>query len=225
MTESSFPFQGTPVADGPADLEESRGNRRTVLILAVVGVLVLGALAYFFVFSGGDDPADESLPVRPSTGSVVTPTPAPTAAPVKAPKLSKKLIGKDPFKPLVVAPVEGSDTAGGAVVPPAGSGATVNPPAAGGGIVAGGGSSAGGGTAGASDPGTSTKPVNVKVISVASDNSSGRVTVGTKAYSVAVGDVFGTYFKVLRLKNGKCGSFSYGDERFDLCEGETSKMQ
>ena len=45
---------------------------------------------------------------------------------------------------------------------------------------------------GTEDPGTSTKPVNVKVVSVASDNSSGRVSVGTKSYSVAVGDVFGT---------------------------------
>jgi hypothetical protein len=63
------------------------------------------------------------------------------------------------------------------------------------------------------------------VLSVATDNTSGRVTVGGKSYSVAVGDVFGTYFKTLRLKNGKCGSFSYGDERFDLCEGESSRMQ
>ena len=51
------------------------------------------------------------------------------------------------------------------------------------------------------------------------------MTVGAKTYSVAVGDVFGTYFKALRLKNGKCGSFQYGDERFDLCEGETARMQ
>ena len=42
---------------------------------------------------------------------------------------------------------------------------------------------------------------------------------------MAVGDVFGTYFKALRLTNGKCGSFQYGDERFDLCKGETSRMQ
>lgn len=221
MSESSFPFQGTAVADGPADLEESRGNRRTVLILAVVGVLVLGALAYFFVFSGGEDPADESLPVRRTPNVQVTPTPAATPAPVKAPKkLSKKSIGKDPFKALVVDTPD-NDAAGGAAVGVFQPGNNVAGAGGNAGTPAGGGTAAGG----TEDPGTSTKPVNVKVVSVASDNSSGRVAVGTKSYSVAVGDVFGTYFKVLRLKNGKCGSFSYGDERFDLCEGETSKMQ
>jgi len=220
MSESSFPFQGTAVADGPADLEETRGNRRTVLILAVVGVLVLGALAYFFVFSGGEDPADESLPVRRTPNVQVTPTPAATPVPVKAPKLTKKAFGKDPFKALVVAAPE-SDGAGAPAVGAFQPGNNVAGAGGNAGTPVGGGTAAGG----TDDPGTSTKPVNVKVVSVASDNSSGRVTVGTKSYSVAVGDVFGTYFKVLRLKNGKCGSFTYGDERFDLCEGETSKMQ
>jgi hypothetical protein len=222
MTESSFPFQGTAVADGPADFEESSGNRRTVLILAVVGVLVLGALAYFFVFAGGDDPTDTSLPTRRSTGVQSTPTPSVPAV-VKAPKLSKKAIGKDPFKPLVVAPAAGT---GGAV---SGTGGVVVTPVTGGGVTV---VTTQPGTSGGTTGGTSTggsavssTPLTVKVISVTADNSSGRVTVGKKTYSVAVGDVFGTYFKTLRLKNGKCGSFQYGDERFDLCEGETAKMQ
>ncbi len=226
MTESSFPFQGTAVADGPADIEEASGNRRTVLILAVVGILVLGALAYFFVFAGGDEPTDTSLPARRSTGLQSTPTPTPSApAVVKAPKLSNKAIGKDPFKPLVVPPASGAGvgtgggvvSGGGTVVTPVGGGAVVTTqPGTSGGTA--GGTSAGGSA-------VSSKPLTVKVISVTADNSSGRVTVGAKTYSVAVGDVFGTYFKTLRLKNGKCGSFQYGDERFDLCEGETAKMQ
>ena len=222
MSEPSFPFQGTQVADGPAvEQDEARSNRRTVLILALVGVLVLGALAYFFVFSGGDDETSDAAPVRRSPNVQGTPEPAATPAPVKAPKLSKKSIGKDPFKALVVPapPV--------VVAPPA---PAVQPGTTGGGTVTTGGSTsggatAGGGTTGGGTTGTSTEPLTVKVVSVTADNSSARVTVGTKAYSVAVGDVFGTYFKALRLKNGKCGSFQYGDERFDLCEGETSKMQ
>ncbi len=80
MSESSFPFQGTSVADGPADFEEASGNRRTVLILAVVGILVLGALAYFFVFAGGDEPTDTSLPTRRSTGLAVHADPDPVGA-------------------------------------------------------------------------------------------------------------------------------------------------
>jgi hypothetical protein len=222
MSESSFPFQGTPVADGPSDLDEANSNRRTVLILAVVGVLVVGALAYFFVFSGGDDTTDESLPVR-APRTVVTPSPTAPPAPVKAPKLAKKSIGKDPFKALVVPAAAGSDTdaapvVGGAAPAVTGGGAVAPVPAG----------STGGSTGGDTSPGgsaVSSKPLTVKMIAVTADNSSARVTVGTKSYSVAVGDVFGTYFKALRLKNGKCGSFQYGDERFDLCEGETSKMQ
>jgi hypothetical protein len=221
MTESSFPFQGTAVADGPADFEESSGNRRTVLILAVVGVLVLGALAYFFVFAGGEEPTDTSLPTRRSTGVQSTPTPSAPAA-VKAPKLSKKAIGKDPFKPLVVPPVVNSGGTGGV----AGGGTTVTT-GGGGAVITTQPGTSGGTTGGTSTGGSavSSTPLTVKVISVTADNSSGRVTVGKKTYSVAVGDVFGTYFKTLRLKNGKCGSFQYGDERFDLCEGETAKMQ
>ncbi len=144
---------------------------------------------------------------------------------VKAPKLSKKAIGKDPFKPLVVAPVVGVGGGTGGVV--AGGGTTVTTGAGGAVVTTQPGTTGGATTGGTSTGGSavSSKPLTVKVISVTADNSSGRVTVGSKTYSVAVGDVFGTYFKSLRLKNGKCGSFQYGDERFDLCEGETAKMQ
>ncbi|MDT7570642.1 MAG: hypothetical protein QOE05_816, partial [Actinomycetota bacterium] len=140
---------------------------------------------------------------------------------VKAPKLSKKAVGKDPFKALV-AP---ADAAGPGTAPATG---TTNTVTGGGTTVTSGGTTtttSGGTTTDGGTATTSSKPLTVKVLSVAADNTSGRVTVGGKTYSVAVGDVFGTYFKTLRLKNGKCGSFSYGDERFDLCEGESSRMQ
>ena len=222
MSQTSFPFPGTQVGDGPgASDDDARGNRRTILILALVGVLVVGALAYFFVFAGGDETAtDNSLPSPRSSSVVPTPTKAPAV--VKAPKLSKKAVGKDPFKALVepaaadgAAPGSAPATGTGTTV--TGGGTTVT---SGGTTTTGGGTTTTGGTATTSD-----KPLTVKVLSVASDNTSGRVSVGGKTYSVAVGDIFGTYFKTLRLKNGKCGSFSYGDERFDLCEGETVRMQ
>jgi hypothetical protein len=220
MSQTSFPFPGTQVGDGPgASDDDARGNRRTIVILALVGVLVVGALAYFFVFSGGDDKAtDNSLPSPRSTSVVPTPTKAPAV--VKAPKLSKKAVGKDPFKPLVVV----AEGAAPGSAPATGGGTTVT---GGGTTVTGGGTTVTGGGTTTTDGGsaTSSKPLTVKVLSVAADNTSGRVTVGGKSYSVAVGDVFGTYFKTLRLKNGKCASFSYGDERFDLCEGESSRMQ
>jgi hypothetical protein len=229
MSDSSFPFQGTQVADGPAgDFEESRGNRRTVVALIVVGVLVVAALAYFFLFAGGDDPVEDAAPVRRAPQVQVTPEPTVTPAPVKAPKVSRKAIGKDPFEPLVEPPVEadaGAGTPGGGVPQGnvAGPGGNAGQPVGNGGNGnAGGGNNGNGNGNGGS---TSDSPLTVKVVSVAGDNTSSRVQVGTKTYSVAVGDVFGTYFKTLRLKNGKCGSFTYGDERFDLCEGETARMQ
>jgi hypothetical protein len=221
MSDSSFPFQGTQVADGPAAQEDARGNRRTILILAVVGILVLGALAYFFVFSGGEDPVDSAATPQ-SNGVQATPTPTPTPV-AKAPKLSKKAIGKDPFEALVVASEGGGAAAPAVGTPVTDPGTSVT----GGGTTVTGGTTGGTTSGGTTSGGTATSPkaLTVKVISVVADNSSARVTVGSKAYSIAVGDVFGTYFKSLRLKNGKCGSFQYGDERFDLCEGETAKMQ
>ena len=41
-------------------------------------------------------------------------------------------------------------------------------------------------------------------------------TVFTK---LAPGDVFDTNFKVVSLQ-GSCGSFLFGDERFELCKGQ-----
>jgi hypothetical protein len=235
MSEPSFPFQGTQVAEAPAaELQEARNTKRTVLVLAAVGVLVLGALAYFFLLSGGEDADDSAAPVRKQ--GTVQPTPEPSAteapAPVKAPKLSKKAVGKDPFEALVVPAVEGGG--GGAVDP-------VTAPLGGGQVPVTGGNTGGNngnngnngngngngnnGNGNGNGGSTSDTPLTVKVVSVAGDNTSARVTVGTKTYSVAVGDTFATYFKALRLKNGKCGSFTYGDEPFDLCEGDTSRMQ
>jgi len=234
MSEPSFPFQGTQVAEAPAaELQEARNNRRTLLVLAAVGVLVLGALAYFFLLAGGEDGDDAAAPVRKA--GTVQPTPEPSAseapAPVKAPKLSKKAVGKDPFEALVVPAVEGGAGAVGDPVTAPADGGQV--PVTGNTGNTGGGNNGNNGNAGNGNNGngngnggsTSDTPVTVKVVSVAGDNTSARVTVSSKTYSVAVGDVFGTYFKTLRLKNGKCGSFTYGDERFDLCEGETARMQ
>ena len=221
MTEPTFPFQGTsPELEGAVDREETRGSRRAVLALAVAGGVAVAALGgYFFVFSGGEDAAPAaSRPVPRS--STVDPAPEATPAPVKAPKLSKKSFGKDPFKALIVdAPAVEAPVVPAGVQPGTTGGATT------GGSTSGGATTGGSTTTGGASGGASTTPVTMKVISVASTNSSARVTVGSKAYSVAVGDVFGTYFKALRFKNGKCGSFTYGDERFDLCEGETAKMQ
>jgi hypothetical protein len=219
MTEQTFPFQSTPPElEGVADAEETKGSRRALVALAVAGGVAVAALGgYFFVFSGGGDTTATAGNPIPPAATKVTPTPTPTPKPVTVPKISQKSFGKDPFKALIVPPVA-NPNAGGTTGGTTGSvtGGTT------GGTTTG---TTGGTTTGTTSGNTAPKALTVKVISVAADNSSGRVTVGTKSYSVAVGDVFGTYFKTLRLKNGNCGSFQFGDERFDLCEGETAKMQ
>jgi hypothetical protein len=47
---------------------------------------------------------------------------------------------------------------------------------------------------------------------------------GTKA-TVAVGATFATYFRVMALWDGKCGTFQYGDEAFNLCAGHSIRLQ
>jgi hypothetical protein len=226
MTEPTFPFQGTsPELEGVADAQEGTGSRRALIALVAAGGVAVAALGgYFFVFSGGDDATPSASKPVQSAPRKVTPAPTATPAPVKAPRISQKSFGQDPFKALVV----DRPAAAAPVAAAAGGGTSA------GGISTGGGTTSGlpgattGGTTGGTTTtsgGTSPRALTVRVVSVASDNSSGRVTVGAKSYSVAVGDVFGTYFKTLRLKNGRCGSFTYGDERFDLCEGETARMQ
>lgn len=248
MTETTFPFQGaSPEAEGalppPPEELEAGGNRRVVVLLAALGAVgLLAVLGYLLLFSGGDEPAEAPAPSaagQDADGAAVDPAPADDLAPVDQPKLSKKNFGKDPFAPLIVPPAEGT----GGEAPAAGTAGTTLDPTTGTtgttGTTAGTGTTTGTttgtivvpvGTPGDSTGGTGTSsgspdPVRIKVVSVAKDNFSGRVVVDGKTYSVAVGDVFAQYFKSLRFKNGKCGAFQYGDERFDLCEGETARMQ
>ena len=206
--------------DLAASEDDARGNRRTIVILALVAVLVLGALAYFFVFAGGDGEGRPTtrFPRARSTGAVPTPTKAPAV--VKAPKLSKKAVGKDPFKALVVQGLRPRHRPpfrrlGGGTTTTGGTTHRRSAPAV-----------TGGGTTG--DRGgsaTSTKPLTVKVLSVAADNTSGRVTVGGQ-------DLLGRRRRRLRhllqdaaAQERQLRQLPYGDERFDLCEGETAQMQ
>jgi hypothetical protein len=243
MTETTFPFQGAPPeaegagAAGPEEQLES-GNRRPLVLLAALGAVgLLAVLGYLLLFSGGDEAAEEPVPSaagQDAGDGVGAQPPAEDAAPADQPRLSKKNFGKDPFAPLIVepeavaggeAPVTGTTGTTGTATDPSGVTVTVVDPA-----TTGTGTTTGGTTTGGTDPGTGTgtaspDPVRIKVVSVAKDNFSGRVVVDGKTYSVAVGDVFAQYFKALRFKNGRCGAFQYGDERFDLCEGDTARMQ
>jgi len=209
MSESSFPFEGQPGPNALASMEpEPRDGNRT-LLFAVGGVavaLVIGALAYFFVFAGsGDDAETEAAAPNPVA---VAPVPDETAAPVKKQRISAKSFGRDPFEPLisepvaaVVDPMAGSPVASVSqvtVVPTGTTGATEAPV-----------------TTGTSTPSTS-EAHTFKVVEVAPDNGNITVKVDGKTYDkLQAGEVFGTYFKVV-LISGQVNSFQFGEEKFNV---------
>jgi hypothetical protein len=212
MNESSFPFEGQPGPNGLASMEPEPGDGNRTLLFAAGGVavaLVIGALAYFFVFAGsGDDAVTEAAAPNPVA---VAPVPDETAAPVKKQRISAKSFGRDPFEPLisepvaaVVDPLAGSPVASVAqvTVVPTGTtdatGATEAPV-----------------TTGTSTP-SSSETHTFKVVEVAPDNGNITVKVDGKMYDkLQAGEVFGTYFKVV-LISGQVNSFQFGEEKFNV---------
>jgi hypothetical protein len=206
-----------------ADAPEA-GSRRVLLVAgAALAVVVLGAVAFLLLGGGGDE--EVAPAAKPSSAAPPVSQPAPAAPLPAVAKPSDKgdHAFRDPFQALLVAGTAGGTTGG--VTAPVGTTTVGGTTTTTGGTTTGTTTTGTTGTTTGTTGVTATSPVNVKVLSVTAGNSSGRVTVKGKAYSVAVGDEFATYFKVLRFTNGRCGTFQYGDERFDLCEGETAKMQ
>ena len=236
MSMTTSPF-GTPVTDAPptpvTTVEEvAEPKRRNVIILgAVAGALAVGAGAYFLLFAGGSDPEIGAAPVTPRSPRVVASAPA--TAPV-APPIKKYVAVKarNPFTPLVSVPVAAAAPAGGTS-----AGSTTGSSPVGGGTVSGmvGGGSAGGtvggivsgglvggGTVSGATPLPAAVPapqVKIGMDAVSADNSRARMRVAGKTYTVKPLEEFGTYFKLLNLRDGGCGAIQYGDIVFDLCEG------
>ena len=166
-----------------------------------------------------------------------------------APPIKKYVAVKarNPFAPLVSVPVAAAAPAGGTPAgsttgsSPVGTG-TVGVGSVGGGTVSGmvggvitggtlggtfGGGTVGGGTvSGGTVSGTTPPPaavpapqVKIGMDAVSADNSKARMRVAGKTYTVKPLEEFGTYFKLLNLRDGGCGAIQYGDIVFDLCEG------
>lgn len=207
MSDSTIPFQGQtavldrPVTDLDPDQGEQAGGNRTKLLLlgGVAAVAVLGLLAYFLLFAGGEEPVAPATKPR-----AAAPAPAqPAAEPVTPtqPRLSSKNFGRDPFKALIVEAPATTVPTGSAPVDTPVTGST-------------GTGSTGTGT-GTSVP-TASTPHTFKVADVASDNSTVSVKVDGKLYSdLRAGDVFAKYFKVV-LISGQVNSFQYGEEKFNV---------
>lgn len=213
MSESTIPFQGsTSVLDRPAPElaepdsgPEGRSSRTKLLaVLGLAAVLVLGVLAYFLLFAGGD--AEPSVPAPSKKVVPQSEVEEPAAAPVKAPKLTNKAFGRDPFKALIV---ESADVPATSAVVPTGTTATST-----------GTSSTGGTQATTTAPTTTTptvsQPHSFKVVDVAPDNSRISVKVDGEFYrNLKAGEVFAKYFKVV-LISGTVNAFQYGDDKFNV---------
>ena len=114
MSAQTFSGPGTAVAQPPApilppgfdDEDGGNDNRRNLLIVgAVLGVLVLGVVAFFLLKSGGSSTSSDSSFVVPHHSAKSAPATHSGSAPaVKLPKVVNAPAGKDPFKPLYVAP-------------------------------------------------------------------------------------------------------------------------
>lgn len=202
MSESSFPFEGQPVADAAASPEPGTGKGNRTMLFAAGGVavaLVLGALAYFLVFAGGGEDVPEGAVVRRPVAA--KPVPVPTTAPVKQDRISAKSFGRDPFEPRISEPVAVALAAPAvATAPGTGTGTTAVPVA--------------------TDPGTSTptstEAHSFRVVEVAPDNSTITVKVDGREYTdLRAGEIFATYFKVI-LISGEVNSFQYGEEKFNV---------
>jgi hypothetical protein len=115
MTQQTFSGPGTAVAEPPAPLlpqgfddgDGGNDNRRKLMIVgAALGVLVLAVVAFFLLKGGGSsNSADSSFSV-PTHHPAKTATTGHAPAAVTLPKVVTAPAGKDPFKPLYVAPKE-----------------------------------------------------------------------------------------------------------------------
>jgi hypothetical protein len=194
------------------------GGQQRLIVIAAAGAVVL--LLFFLVvlpnlFGGGGGGGGGGTTAQPPLArprTTTTTVPAPAAAPGNF----DTFMGKNPFAPLLAPVGTGGTTSGGT------TGTTVP----GGGSVTGGGTTAttvagGGGASG----GAATAPrpsQRVALLNVYTKNGQtvADVRVNDTVYTaLAPGQTFASNFQVVSLQ-GKCGTFLFGDERFQLCEGE-----
>jgi len=112
MSQQTFSGPGTAVAEPPApilpagyDEDGGNDNRRNLAIVgAVLGVLVLVVVAFFLLKGGGSSTSADSSFSVPTHHAAKAATAPKAPAAVTLPKVVNNPGGKDPFKPLYVAP-------------------------------------------------------------------------------------------------------------------------
>jgi hypothetical protein len=212
------------VGDGP------RGNRRMFVLVGIAAAVLVGVVVLPGVlFGGGGSGSTQfngALPHALGTGTSTT------TAPGTVPETFEKFSRNNPFQPLVdtgpAAGTGGVTTGPGATSPPltdlAGTSPGIGP------------TSPGSGSDGSSPPPpaatgaptTTTVPPRrtdrvmlLEVFRDQSDRVVARVRVNDTSYQVGAGDDFDRSYRVVSLDIvRRCGSFLFGDERFDMCEGD-----
>lgn len=213
-------------------VEEPRGGPAgTQIALAVLGVLLLLALVWFFLLRGdGDD--TETVTADPAPVTQETPEPAEEDtsddagrdAPVET---FEVFAPKDPFDPLVSPATAGGTattttdgattiTADGTTTTTDGTGTTTTDGTGTTTTTTSGSGSNGGGGGGSNVDGH-----RVRVIDVYREGGRSRaqVQVDGTVYTVDEGERFADNFQLMST-SGRCATMLYGDDEFTLCEGE-----
>jgi hypothetical protein len=205
MTDTAFPFGEADPGDGTPD-----SDRRKLMLVAVAGgLVVLLVAAYFLVLRGGGDASTESFVPRATPAKhVATAAKKPAAKHearkhvVKVPQTFNDVVGRDPFRPLVVEAASTGTT---------GTGTTT-------------GTTSGSPTTDLGDStGTTTTPVGQRVSLIRIYTKNGHVfattKVGSVVYNPGVGTTFARTFQLVSV-DGSTATYLDGDVQFSLREGQ-----
>lgn len=194
-------------------------RRRLIVLLSIAGVLVVAALLKFTVFNGGGGSSNSasSRTEQPGTGltssteSESSTSTSEASRSTSPPATFDVFATKNPFEPVVIVtpdttpsttPTGGTTpatTPAGGTTPTGGSTTTTSPASV--------------------NPSPGTSVALLDVFPAAGGVTQAKVQVGSTVYTVGVGTVFATSYRVVSL-SGQCGQFLFGDAPFRLCEGE-----
>jgi hypothetical protein len=192
-------------------------QRRLIVMLSILGVVVVGGILKFVVFNGGgggSNATTSTLTVSASNGSSETTQTSGASRSTSPPATFDVFATKNPFEPVViVTPTDTTPdtTPGGGTTPTSST------------TPGGGTTPTGGSTTTTTTPSVNPSPGNsvalLDVFPAAGGATQAKVQVGSTVYTVGVGAVFATSYRVVSL-SGQCGQFLFGDAPFRLCEGE-----
>ena len=231
LSAPAQPLPAGPVSDEPKD------SNLLLALVAVAALLVVAGGAWFFLFSGSDEaPASTAAAgtgttaaAAPSVPATAESTPEPTAE-GDAGSQQGKASARDPFKPLAyerettaAAPAATSEAqqqtvmTGAAAAQPSTATATATPEP-----------SPTTDTAQTTDEAVAapsaaqtTSDADLTLAEVDEGGTRAVVESSEKTYKVTPGQRFAEGFTALSFDDGTCGTFTYNEQRFALCEGQS----